>query len=201
MAAQHSQAMERFFYGIPGLLVLAPSDPFTCAGLLKAAVRSNNPVIFFEHKLLYAELGELPTAEYTLPIGKARVVRQGSDVTLVTYLLGVGVARQAADLLAQDGVDVEVIDLLSLYPLDIDTVLASVGKTGRLVTLEEGWFTGSIGSEVISQVALAGFGLLRGAPVKIAAPDCPVPYAKNLETALMPSPEQVAARIKAELRF
>ena len=199
MAAQHSQSMERFFAGIPGLLVLAPSDPFTCAGLLKTAIRSNNPVLFFEHKLLYADLGPLPAAEYTLPMGKARIVRPGRDATIVTYLLGVRVARQAADLLAHDGIEAEVIDLLSLYPLDIDTVLASVQKTGHLVTLEEGWFTGSIGSEVISQVALAGFGLLRAAPLKLAAPDCPVPYAKELEAALMPSPEQVARRIRAEL--
>lgn len=189
-----------FFAGIPGLLVVAPFDPFTCAGLLKSAIRSNNPVLFFEHKLLYAELGELPAREYALPIGKARVLRAGGDVTIVTYLLGVDVARQAADLLAQDGIEAEIVDLVTLYPLDVDTVLASVAKTGRLVTLEEGWFTGSIGSEVISQVALAGFGLLRAAPVKIAAPDCPVPYAKELETALMPSPEDVARRIRGGLR-
>jgi len=138
MAAQHSQSMEKFLFGVPGLMVIAPSDPFTAKGLLKSAVRSNNPVVFFEHKLLYAEGGKIPGKEYTLPIGKALIRRTGKDATLVTHLLGVGVSLEAASILEEEGIDVEVIDLCTLYPLDTMTILESVRKTGRLVTVEEG---------------------------------------------------------------
>jgi len=199
MAAQHSQSMEKFFFGIPGLIVVAPSDAYTALGLLKSSIRSNNPILFFEHKLLYAEAGKIPTKEYTLPLGKARVVRNGTDATVVTYLLGVNIAMGAAKILEEEGIDVEVIDLATLYPMDTQTILNSVAKTGFLVTVEEGSFSGSIGSEVISRTAVAGFQLLKGAPVKIAAPECPVPYAKNLENAMMPSPEQVAKKIEEAL--
>ena len=196
MAAQHSQAMERFFYGIPGLMVIAPSDAFTAKGLLKSAIRSNNPVLFFEHKLLYADAGEVNQNEYTLPIGKARILRKGRDVTIVTYLLGVGIALQVAELLEREGIDVEIIDLLTLYPLDTETVLRSLSKTGRLATLEEAPFTGSIGSEVISRMALAGSGLLKKRPLKFAAPESPISYAKNLENAMIPAAEDVAGTIR-----
>lgn len=197
MAAQHSQAMERFFLGIPGLMVIAPSDAYTSMGLLKAAIRSNNPVLFFEHKLLYAEPGKVPQDDYVLPIGKARVIREGKDVTIVTYLLGLGIAREAAELLSNVGIEVEIIDLLTLYPMDTKTILDSVARTGRLVTLEEGHFTGSVGSEVISRVSLAGFALLKAPPLKIAAPECPIAYAKNLENAMLPSAETIAQKIEA----
>ena len=196
MAAQHSQAMERFFYGIPGLMVIAPSDAFTAKGLLKSAIRSNNPVLFFEHKLLYADAGEVNQNEYTLPIGKARILRNGRDVTIVTYLLGVGIALQVAELLEREGIDVEIIDLLTLYPLDTETVLRSLSKTGRLATLEEAPFTGSIGSEVISRMAIAGSGLLKKRPLKFAAPESPIAYAKNLENAMIPAAEDVAGTIR-----
>ncbi len=197
MAAQHSQSMESFFFGVPGLIVIAPSDAFTAMGLLKSAIRSNNPVLFFEHKLLYAESGKVPAGECTLPIGKARIVRPGSDVTLVTWLLGVGIARDAAELLAESGIDVEIVDLATLYPMDTRTILDSVAKTGRLVTLEEGTFSGSVGSEVIARTTLAGFDLLKRPPVKIAAPETPVPYAKNLENAMLPTAEKAARKIEA----
>jgi len=199
MAAQHSQSMERFFYGIPGLIVLAPSDPYTSMGLLKSAIRSNNPVLFFEHKLLYPLSGELPAEEFTLPIGKARIVRKGAHITLVTFLLGVGIAQEAAAVLADRGIEVEIIDLLTLYPLDDRTILESVKKTGHLLTLEEGTSTGSIGSEVISRVCQAGWSLLKRPPAKIASMESPVPYAKNLETLLMPSVEAVVRNIEGML--
>ncbi|MFQ5571357.1 MAG: pyruvate dehydrogenase complex E1 component subunit beta [Rhodothermales bacterium] len=198
MAAQHSQCMEKFFFGIPGLIVIAPSDPFTSMGLLRSAIRSNNPVLFFEHKLLYADAGKVPaTEDFTLPIGKARIIREGGDLTMVTYLLGVGIAREAAALLAENGIEVEIIDLATLYPMDTRTILESVAKTGRLATVEEGTFSGSIGSEVISRIALAGFNLLKSPPLKIAAPECPVPYAKNLENAMLPFAEVVAEKVTA----
>jgi len=200
MAAQHSQSMERFFFGIPGLIVVTVSDAFTAKGLMKAAIRSNNPVLVFEHKLLYAESGDVPVEDYTLPLGKARIVLAGDDVTIVTYSLGVGIAIKASELLAQKGISIEVIDLATLCPMDTETILQSVRKTGHLVVLEEALFSGSVGSEVVSRVALAGFGLLKKAPVKICAADCPIPYAKNLEVSMLPAPEKVVESIEALLR-
>lgn len=196
MAAQHSQSMEKFLFGVPGLMVIAPSDPFTAKGLLKSAVRSNNPVVFFEHKLLYAEGGKIPEKEYTLPIGKALIRRKGKDATLVTHLLGVGVSLEAASILEEEGIDVEVIDLCTLYPLDTMTILESVRKTGRLVTVEEGPCTGGIGAEVIARCAAAAFCVLKTAPVRIAAPECPIPYAKNLENAMLPNRERIIEAVR-----
>ncbi|GAB6097937.1 alpha-ketoacid dehydrogenase subunit alpha/beta [Desulfatiferula olefinivorans] len=195
MAAQHSQSMERFFFGIPGLIVAAPSDPYTAKGILKAAIRSDNPVIFFEHKLLYASSGPVPDGDYILPLGKARVVRRGRGLTLVTHLLGVQAALDAAESLSARGIDAEVIDLLTLYPMDTETILDSVSRTGNLATLEEGTATGGIGAEVISRVCLSGFHLLKRPPLRLAAPECPVPYAKNLENALMSDPRNITDRV------
>jgi 2-oxoisovalerate dehydrogenase E1 component len=200
MAAQHSQSMEKFFFGIPGLIVLAPSDAFTAMGLLKSAIRSNNPVLFFEHKLLYADAGKVPDTDFTLPIGKARMVREGRDITIVTYLLGVSVALGAAKILSQSGIEAEVIDLATLYPIDNKTIFDSVAKTGYLATIEEGTFSGSIGSEIISRTTVAGFNLLKGAPLKIAAPENPIPYSKNLENAMLPTAEMAARKIERALR-
>jgi 2-oxoisovalerate dehydrogenase E1 component len=199
MAAQHSQSMEKFFFGIPGLIVIAPSDAFTAMGLLKSAIRSNNPVLFFEHKLLYADAGMVPETEFTLPIGKARVIRKGADVTIVTYLLGVSIGVEAAKILSLSGIEAEIIDLATLYPMDTQTVLDSVAKTGYLATIEEGTFSGSVGSEIIARTALAGFNLLKGPPLKIAAPENPIPYSKNLENAMLPTAEMVARKIKSVL--
>ncbi len=196
MAAQHSQSMERFFFGVPGLMVVAPSDAYTAKGLLKSAIRVNNPVIFFEHKLLYAETGKIPDREYTLPLGKALIKKPGDMVTIVTHLLGVGVSLEAAAILQREGLSVEVIDLCTLYPLDTRTILNSLRKTGRLVTVEEGPCTGGIGAEVIARTATAALSVLKAPPVRIAAPECPIPYAKNLENAMLPSPDQIAAAIR-----
>lgn len=196
MAAQHSQSLEKCFVGIPGLMVVAPSDPYTAKGLLKAAIRSENPVLFFEHKLLYAASGPVPEEDYTLPLGKARILRQGTDVTIVSHLLGVGIAMDAADILSGAGIEAEVIDLATLYPLDTATILDSVARTGHLVTVEEGVATVGIGAEVITRTVTAGFGRLKAAPVRIAAPECPIAYAKGLETAMMPSPGQVAEAVE-----
>lgn len=195
MAAQHSQSMERFFYGIPGLIVAAPSDPYTAKGIMKAAIRSDNPVLIFENKLLYASSGPVPEGDYVLPLGKARVLRPGKDLTIASHLMGVSAALEAADSLAGQGIDAEVIDLVSLYPLDTETLLESVSRTRHLVTLEEGWATGGIGAEVISRVCLAGFDSLKQRPLRLAAPECPHPYAKNLENAMMPDPQGIAAEI------
>lgn len=195
MAAQHSQSMERFFFGIPGLMVVAPSDPYTAKGLLKSAIRSENPVIFFEHKLLYANGGSVPDTEYLLPLGKARIVRSGDDITIVSHLLGVGVAMDTAEILAGEGIQAEVIDLCTLYPIDSRTILESVAGTGRLATIEEGHATGGIGAEIIARVTTAGHGLLNAPPIRFAAPECPIPYAKNLENKMMPDPGRIAESI------
>jgi len=200
MAAQHSQSMERFFFGVPGLIVVAPCDAYTAKGLLKSAIRSDNPVLFFEHKLLYATSGEVPDGEYRLPLGKARVVRSGRDVTVTAHLLGVSVALDAAALLEAQGVSVEVIDLATLYPMDTETVLESLAKTRRLATLEEGGGTGGIGAEVIARTATAGLGVLKAPPLRIAAPECPVPYAKALENVMLLDPQDVAERVLSLLR-
>lgn len=199
MAAQHSQSMEKFFFGVPGLMIVAPSDPYTAKGLLKSAVRINNPVIFFEHKLMYAEGGKIPSGEYTLPLGKALIRKSGEDVTIVTHLLGVGISMEAAEMLKAEGISVEVIDLCTLYPMDTITILNSVKKTGRLVTVEEGPYTGGIGAEVIARVSTAGFNVLKISPLRIAAPECPIPYAKNLENAMMPDPQSMVKKISTWL--
>jgi 2-oxoisovalerate dehydrogenase E1 component len=195
MAAQHSQSMERFFFGIPGLIVAAPSDPYTAKGILTSAIRSDNPVLIFEHKLLYASSGPVPQEAYTLPLGKARVVRQGGDLTLVTHLIGVSAALEAAEVLSAQGIGMEIIDLVTLYPLDHETILDSITRTRHLVTLEEGTATGGIGAEVISRACLAGFPMLKRRPLRLAAPDCPIPYAKSLENAMMPNPQKIASAI------
>lgn len=200
MAAQHSQSMEKFFYGIPGLIVVTAADAYAAKGLLKSAISSDNPVLFFEHKLLYASVAKVPDQEYTLPLGKARIVLSGADVTIVSYLLGVTIALDAARLLETKGIRAEVIDLATLYPLDTPTILESLQKTRHLVTIEEGTATGGIGAEVIARVVTAGFGLLKSPPLRIAAPECPVPYAKNLESALLPEPQDIADRIARALR-
>jgi len=200
MAAQHSQSMEKFFCGIPGLIVVAPSDAYSTKGLLKSAIRSNNPVLFFEHKLLYATVGKIPDRDYTLPLGKARVLREGEDVTIVSHLLGVGISLDAARILERAGFRAEVIDLLTLYPIDTETILKSISKTRHLVTVEEGVGTGGIGSEVIARVATAGHGLLKASPLRIAAPESPIPYARNIENAMLPHPEDIAARIESMLK-
>ncbi len=200
MAAQHSQSMERFFFGVPGLIVVAPSDAYTTKGLLKSAIRSDNPVLFFEHKLLYPDPGKVPDGDYVLPLGKARVVKQGKDVTIVSHLLGVSISLDAAGILEEAGIDAEVVDLATLYPMDSKTILESVAKTGRLVALEEGTCTGGIGAEVIARVSIAGNDLLKAPPLRIGAPECPVPYAKNIENAMLPDPQGVAERITNALR-
>ncbi len=199
MAAQHSQSMEKFFFGVPGLMLVAPADAYTAKGLLTSAIRSDNPVLFLEHKLLYAEAGPVPEEPYTLPLGKARIVRKGTDVTLVSHLLSVGICLEAAGILETVGISAEVVDLATLYPLDTQTILNSVASTGYLMTVEEGVLTGGIGAEVIARVATAGNAMLKRPPVRIGAPECPIPYARNLENAMLPKPEAVTTAVEKML--
>jgi len=193
--AIHSQMPASWLTGIPGLKIVAPSPPADAKGLLKAAIRDDNPVLFFEHKRLYSIKGPAGGDEPT-PLGRAAVVRAGTDVTLVSAMKGVHDSLAAADLLAEQGVSAEVIDLRTLRPLDVDTVLRSVEKTNRLAVVEEGPLTGGWAGEVLALVTEQGLGDLDDA-WRITTPNSPVPYSPPLEDAHLPGPERIAAEVLA----
>jgi pyruvate/2-oxoglutarate/acetoin dehydrogenase E1 component len=199
MAAQHSQTLEAWFVHAPGLVVIMPSTPYDAKGLLKAAIRDDNPVVFLEKRLLYSRRGEVPEEEYVLPIGVADVKREGSDVTVIAYAQGVHLALQCGRQLAREGIEVEVVDLRTLKPLDVETVVESVRKTGRLVVVTEAARAGSVASEVVARVLDEAFDSLRAAPVRVAAKDTPMPYAASLEREVLPQVEDVAAGINQAL--
>ncbi|MGB1987407.1 MAG: pyruvate dehydrogenase complex E1 component subunit beta [Parvibaculales bacterium] len=202
VAAQHSQDYSSWYAHVPGLVVLTPADAMEAKGLLKAAIRDPNPVVFLEHELLYGELGAVPDYDdFILPIGRARIVRPGNDVTLVAYARGVAIALQAAEQLAAIGLEAEVIDLRSLRPLDMDTVIASVEKTNRLVTIEEGWPICSVGSEIAAQVQRHAFDALDAPIEAVNGADVPMPYAVNLEKLALPQLEQIIAAAKRAAYF
>ena len=198
VAAQHSQDYSAWYASVPGLKVIAPYAAADAKGLLKAAIRDPSPVVFLENEILYGQSFEVPKLEdFVLPIGKARVARSGKDVTMVSYARGMAYALDAAKRLADQEIDAEVIDLRTLRPLDMDTILASVRKTNRIVTVEEGWFVCSIGSEICARVAAEAFDYLDAPPVKITGADVPMPYAANLEKLALPSVEGVIAGVKS----
>ena len=198
-AAQHSQSLEALFCHVPGLIVVMPATPRDARGLLKSAIREPNPVLFIEHKTLYTTEGEVPDAEELLPLGRADVKRPGRDVTVVAHSQQVLQALAAAETLAaKHGIDCEVIDLMTVNPLDEQAILASVRKTGRLVTVEEGYRNHGVGAEVVSRVAAKAFDALDAEPVRVAFPDCPVPFAKPLERALLPDAAKI---VEAVLRI
>lgn len=194
-AATHSQSVETFFMHIPGLKVACPSTPADAAGLLRTAIRDDNPVMFFEHKAFYARKGDVPDdPEYLIPFGKADVKRAGTDVTIVANLLYVSRALEAADELEKEGIHAEVIDPRTLVPLDIDTIIKSVKKTGRLVVVHEAHRNAGWGAEIAAQVTEAAFPYLDAAPVRLGTAPCPLPFNLGLENAATP---QVADIIKA----
>jgi pyruvate dehydrogenase E1 component beta subunit len=195
-AAQHSQMLTPLFTHIPGLKVVVPSTPYDTKGLLIASIRDNDPVIFLEHKNLYGFEGEVPEASYAIPFGEANVVREGKTVSIVTYGLMVHRSLDAAAALAKEGIDAEVIDLRTLSPLDIDTVLESVGKTGRLVCVDEANPRCSIAADVSAQVAQQAFRALRGPIEMVTAPHTPVPFTPVLEDLYIPGAAQIAAAAK-----
>src|SRR6478735_4005987 len=198
VAAQHSQDYSAWYASVPGMKVIAPYFAADAKGLLKAAIRDPNPVIFLENEILYGKSFPVPKLDdYVLPIGKARICRPGTDVTIVSYSITVGQALEAAEKLAQQGIDAEVIDLRTLRPLDMDTVLESVKKTNRIVTFEQAWPVCSIGSEVCARVALEAFDYLDAPPTKVAGKDVPMPYAANLEKLALPTVDDVIAAAKA----
>jgi pyruvate/2-oxoglutarate/acetoin dehydrogenase E1 component len=195
-AAQHSHSFESIFAFVAGLKVVLPATPYDAKGLLKSAIRDNNPVIFFEHKKLYEEEGEVPVEDYTVPLGQADVKRAGSDVTIVTYSYMVSKSLAAAEELARDGIDVEVVDLRTVDPIDEDTILASVKKTHRLVVVQETWRKCSVSSEVAAIVAEKALDYLDEPIVRVTAHDVPVPFTPVLEEYVLPNEEKIVAAVK-----
>jgi len=197
VAAQHSQNYAPWYASVPGLIVISPYSAADAKGLLKAAIRTDDPVVFLENELLYGQSFEVPEVDdYVLPIGKARVVREGSDVTIVSYSIGVGVALDAAGKLAKDGIEAEVIDLRTLRPLDTATVLASLKKTNRMIVVEEGWPVCSISSEIIAVAMEQGFDDLDAPVLRVTNKDVPLPYAANLEKAALIHVDDVVGAAK-----
>lgn len=195
MAAQHSQTLEAWFVHAPGLVVVMPSTPFDAKGLLKSAIREDNPVVFLEKRLLYSRLGSVPEGDYTVPIGVADVKRAGTDVTVVTYAQGVHLALQAARQLAREGIELEVVDVRTLRPLDLETILESVRKTGHLIVVTEGARTGSVASEIVARVVESAWDALLSPPARITAKDTPIPYAAALERAVLPQVDDVVSAV------
>jgi pyruvate dehydrogenase E1 component beta subunit len=200
VAAQHSQCYSAWYAHVPGLTVIAPSTPADAKGLLKSAIRDPNPVVFLENEILYGSSGPVPTGDdWIVPIGRARIVCEGRHVTIVSFARGMTYALEAADQLAKEGIEAEVLDLRTLRPLDLETVLRSVRKTNRIVTVEEAWPVCSVGSEICAQVAMQAFDDLDAPPAKVSGADVPMPYAANLETLALPSVDQVIAAAKSVL--
>ncbi|PLX83628.1 MAG: alpha-ketoacid dehydrogenase subunit beta [Desulfuromonas sp.] len=196
LGAQHSHSLEPLFMHCPGLRVVVPSVPADAKGLLKSAIRSDDPVMFIEHEGLYAVKGEVPEGDYTVPLGVAEVKRSGTDVTLVTLSRMVYVCLEAAERLAREGVEAEVVDLRGLNTLDMATVLDSVRKTRRAVTVEESWLTGGWGGEIVARVVEEAFDDLDAPMLRVGGADVPMPYAKHLEQAAIPDAAQVVARVR-----
>ncbi|MGE0063712.1 MAG: pyruvate dehydrogenase complex E1 component subunit beta [Xanthobacteraceae bacterium] len=198
VAAQHSQDYSAWYSHVPGLKVVAPSNPADAKGLLKAAIRDPNPVVFLENEILYGQSGPVPKLDdHVLPIGKARIARAGSHVTIVAWSMGMSYALKAAEQLAGEGIEAEVIDLRTLRPLDSATVIESVKKTGRCVTVEEGWKQSGVGAEIAARVMEEAFDYLDAPVARVAGKDVPMPYAANLEKLALPSVDDVVEAAKA----
>jgi pyruvate dehydrogenase E1 component beta subunit len=198
VGAQHSQDYAAWYAHVPGLKVVAPYDAADAKGLLKSAIRDPNPVVFLEHEMLYGHEFEIPDVEdWLVPIGKAKIRRAGGSVTLVAYSRMVAVALEAAEILAAEGLEAEVVDLRSLRPLDHETVVRSVMKTNRIVTVEEGWGPMGVGAEVAARVVEHAFDHLDAPPLRVCQGDTPLPYAANLEALSLPSAAKVVEAARA----
>jgi pyruvate dehydrogenase E1 component beta subunit len=198
VGAQHSQDYSAWYSQVPGLKVIAPYSAADYKGLLKAAIRDRNPVIFLENEMLYGHSGEVPKLDdYVIPIGKARIVRLGKDVTLISWSNGMTYALKAADELAKEGIEAEVIDLRTLRPMDTETIVASVKKTGRAVTVEEGWQQSGVGAEIAARIMEHAFDYLDAPVARVSGKDVPMPYAANLEKLALPTVAEVVAAAKA----
>jgi len=199
VAAQHSQALESWYANVPGLVVVMPSTPRDAKGLLKSAIRDDNPVIFMENEVLYNLKGEVPDGEYTIPLGLSEVKRAGKDATIVAWSRSVTTATEAAKRLASEGIEVEIVDPRTLRPLDEDVIFESVRRTNRCVVVEEGWRVAGFGAEVADRVQRECFDYLDAPVVRVTSADVPMPYAKTLERAYLPQPERVIEAVRAVL--
>ncbi|MGH7204717.1 MAG: pyruvate dehydrogenase complex E1 component subunit beta [Nitrospiraceae bacterium] len=200
LGAQHSQSLEAWFCHVPGLKVIAPATPLDAKGLLKSAVRDQNPVIFIEAQLLYSTKGEVQEGEYTIPIGQAEVKRQGKDVTIVAYSKMLLLALEVAEDLAREGIEAEVVDPRTLKPLDLPTITASVNKTGRLVIVEEGWRFAGLGAQIAESVYSEAFDYLDAPIVRVTGVDVPMPYTRPLEDAAIPDKDRVLKAVRQLVR-
>ncbi len=196
IAAHHSQSLEAWYVHIPGLYVVMPSTPYDAKGLLKSSIRNDNPVIFIEHKMLYGTKGLVPEEEYTVPLGVADVKREGGDITIIAYSKMVQVALSAADELTREGIECEVIDLRTLKPLDIETILESVKKTGKAIIVSEACKTGGVTGEVASQIMEMGFDYLDAPVIRVAGADVPIPMSPALEEVAIPQVSDIVEAVK-----
>jgi pyruvate dehydrogenase E1 component beta subunit len=198
VAAQHSQDYSSWYSHVPGLKVIAPYSAADAKGLLKSAIRDPNPVVFLENEILYGHSAPVPKLDdFVLPIGKARIARAGNDVTIVAWSMGMSYALKAAEELAGEGIEAEVIDLRTLKPMDTDTIVASVLKTGRCVTVEEGWAQSGVGAEIAARLMEHAFDYLDAPVLRVTGKDVPMPYAANLEKLALPSVAEVVEAAKA----
>ncbi len=198
VAAQHSQDYTAWYSSVPGLKVVAPYTAADAKGLLKSAIRDPNPVVFLENEILYGQTFEVPELDdFTIPIGKARIARAGGDLTIVSWSMGMSYALKAAEELAKEGIEAEVIDLRTIRPMDIETVLASVKKTGRCVTVEEGWAQSGVGAEIVARIMELAFDYLDAPVLRVAGKDVPMPYAANLEKLALPNVGEVVEAAKS----
>jgi len=196
IAAQHSQSLEAWFMHAPGVFVVSPSNPYDAKGLLKASIRDDNPVLFFEHKMIYGMKGEVPEEDYVIPLGQANVTHEGDQVTIISYSRMANLALEAAGLLAEDGCSAEVIDLRSLKPLDMDTILRSVRKTGRVLLASEGCENNNAVTEIAMRINEHGFDYLDAPMKRICAADVPIPMSPTLEDACIPTAPRIAEAAK-----
>jgi pyruvate dehydrogenase E1 component beta subunit len=199
LGATHSQTPDVVFAHFPGLKVVSPGTPEDAKGLMKAAIRSNDPVLFLEHATLYQQRGEVPDGDYVIPIGKSKVQRQGKDVTIVTYSKGLEISMKAADELAKDGIECEIVDLRSLRPLDLDPVIESFKKTNRAVIVEEGWKSFGVGAEISSRIYEQAFDFVDAPVRRVAQKEVPLPYNRALEQSALPQVADVVAAVKEVL--
>ncbi len=199
LAATHSQTPDVIFAHFPGLTVVAPGTPADAKGLLKSAIRSNNPVLFIEHATMYQVRGDVPDGDYTIPIGQSKIQRPGRDVTIVTYSKGLEISMKAAEELAQQGIGAEVVDLRTLRPLDMEPVVELFRKTNRAVVVEEGWMSYGVGSEIASRIYEQAFDYVDAPVRRVAQDEVPLPYNRTLERAALPQVEDVVAAVKEVL--
>ncbi len=199
LGATHSQTLDAIFAHFPGLVVVAPGTPADAKGLLKSAIRSNDPVLFIEHATLYQVRGEVPAGDYTVPIGKSTIARPGKDVTIVTYSKMLEISQKAAEQLSKEGIEAEIVDLRTLRPLDMEPVITSFKKTNRAVIVEEGWKSFGIGSEISARIYEQAFDYVDAPIQRVAQKEVPLPYNRTLEQSAIPNVEDVIAAVKEVL--